>query len=317
MIRANPVGTPSQTGVPRTPMPTRAQPERSQPTPGNRPEHLGNQPINKNSNKNRLRANIKIASINMNGAAAPSENMNYMAKWGRVSKVIHNEKIAILAIQETHLDQSMTERIQTMLQKNFEVIVLAHPKNPCAKAGVVFVINKQLIEPDEIETHELIPGKALILRIKWLKMCNTTILNIYAPNKRNAHPRFWATTLTGRHTKRIPIPDFTLGDFNVTEDAINRMPPRLDDEDAISALRDVKQEWDIRDSWRWANPTEKAFTYGAQTHNDHIQARLDRIYIAKRTEPYTFDWEVKETAIPTNHTMVTVKYAPKDAPYIG
>ena len=312
-----PVGPPTHTGLAGIRPLTQTQPERSQPTPGNRPENQGDQPTINNPKKNRLRANIIIASVNMNGAAAPSENMNYVAKWGRISKMMNEEKIAILAIQETHLDQTMTEQIQSVFEKNLKIIVLAHLESPRAKAGVAFVINKQLIEPEKIETYELIPGKALMLKIRWLKTCNTSILNIYAPNERNAHPDFWATILTGRHTRHAPIPDFTLGDFNMTEDPVDRMPPKLDSETAIEALRDVKQEWDVRDTWHWANPTEKAFTYRARTHNDHIQARLDRIYISKRTEPYTFDWGIKETAIPTDHLMVTVKYAPKDAPYIG
>ena len=73
----------------------------------------------------------------------------------------------------------------------------------------------------------------------------------------------------------------------------------------------------MRDIWHWANPTESAFTYRAQTHNEWIQARLDCIYISKRAEPFTFDWEIKETPIPTNHAMVSVRYAPHEAPYAG
>ena len=45
--------------------------------------------------------------------------------------------------------------------------------------------------------------------------------------------------------------------------------------------------------------------------------RLDRIYISKKAEPFTFDWEIKETSILMDHTMVSVRYAPKEAPYIG
>jgi len=120
-----------------------------------------------------------------------------------------------------------------------------------------------------------------------------------------------------RRAKHLPIPDFTLGDFNVTEDAIDRAPPRLDDEAAIAALREVRHEWDIRDTWRWANPTERAFTYRAQTRNEQIQARLDHIYISKKAEPFTFNWEIKESAILTDHAMVTMKYTPKEAPHIS
>jgi hypothetical protein len=43
--------------------------------------------------------------------------------------------------------------------------------------------------------------------------------------------------LTERQARHLPIPDFTLGDFNITEDAIDRMLPKLDDEAAINTLR--------------------------------------------------------------------------------
>ena len=65
------------------------------------------------------------------------------------------------------------------------------------------------------------------------------------------------------------------------------------------------------------NPTEIAFTYRAQTRHERIQARLDHIYVSRKAEPFTFDWEIKESAIPTDHAMVSVRYAPKEAPYIG
>ena len=45
--------------------------------------------------------------------------------------------------------------------------------------------------------------------------------------------------------------------------------------------------------------------------------RLDRIYIARQTTPMTFNWKTCPTSVPTDHWMVAVKYAPKDAPEIG
>ena len=230
------VGT--QNGTRRAP---RNQPERIHPTPRIRPENLGNEQTNEHLKKARLRANICITSQNVNGAAAPSLNMNYREKWRTISDVIHAEKTAIFAIQESHLDQPMTEQLGRNYEKNLTILNSAHPDNPRAMAGVSFVINKQLIEPDEIEMHDLIPGRAAMLKIKWLKSCTATILNVYAPNERGEHASFWAKVLTERRAKHLPIPDFTLGDFNVTEDAIDRMPPKLNDESAINALREVKQ----------------------------------------------------------------------------
>ena len=256
---------------PGTTQPPWSQIRGTQPTPGNGTINGDYHPTTETNNKFRLRANIRIASMNVNGATAPSENMNFLVKWETISRTIYNEKVAILAIQEAHLDETMTERIQTLYEKNLEIIVSANPESPRARAGVAFIINKWLISPEEIETHELIPGRAQTLKIKWLKTCSASILNIYAPNKRNSHLEFWATILTERHNRHLPIPDFTLGDFNVTEDAIDRMPAKLDDETAIEALRDVKAEWNMRDMWRWANPMEREFTYRAKTQTDQCK----------------------------------------------
>ena len=111
---------------------------------------------------------------------------------------MHMEKITILVAQETHLDQNMLEQVQKAFKKNLKIIASEHPTNPRAKAGVAFMINKKLINPDKIISCELILGRALMLKIKWLGSCSATILNIYAPNQRNEHPNFWANVITER-----------------------------------------------------------------------------------------------------------------------
>ena len=37
--------------------------------------------------------------------------MNYREKWRAISDAVHAEKTAILTIQESHLDQDMTETL--------------------------------------------------------------------------------------------------------------------------------------------------------------------------------------------------------------
>jgi len=104
--------------------------ERIHPTPRIRPENQGNQQINEHPKKARLRANIHIASQNVNGAATPSEHMNYKEKWKSISQTIHAEKIAVLAIQESHLDQDMAEQLERSFEKNLRILNSAHPNNP-------------------------------------------------------------------------------------------------------------------------------------------------------------------------------------------
>jgi len=129
----------------------------------------------------------------MNGATAAKEKMSCIEKWARVNSTIYNEKIAILAIQETHLDQKLLEQVQSCFGKNLEIINSPLPENPRASAGVAFVINKALIRPKEYTITELVPGRATALEVKWLEQCSTSIFNIYAPHNRNEQPAFWAS----------------------------------------------------------------------------------------------------------------------------
>jgi hypothetical protein len=108
-----------------------------------------------------------------------------------------------------------------------------------------------------------------------------------------------------------------MGDFNVTEDAIDRAPPRLDDTNAKAALQETKQRWKLIDEWRNTHPNETSFTYRANTNGGPILSRLDRIYVAKARTPNVFNWNMAPTPVPTDHWIVSVKYAPKDAPHIG
>jgi hypothetical protein len=54
-----------------------------------------------------------------------------------------------------------------------------------------------------------------------------------------------------------------LGDFNITEDPIDRAPHRPDDLVAMAALRDLRIAWNLQDTWRLLNPNTCAYTYRA------------------------------------------------------
>lgn len=136
------------------------------------------------------KANINIASLNMNRATAPSENMSCIDKWAMVNRIIHNERIAILALQETHLDQHLLDQVKNCFGKNLEITNSALPDSPRASAGVAFVINKALIRPKDLDITKLVLGRALMIKLKWLESCETSIINIYAPHNRKEQPNF-------------------------------------------------------------------------------------------------------------------------------
>lgn len=251
----------------------------------------------------------------MNGFRA--NGLTHFEKWSRVNQTLNKHRIAILALQETHLDQGRIDELKFAFGKKMEILYSPDPVNPRASAGVAIVINKSLIAPRKITTSELKAGRALLLKVEWLDNETTSILNVYAPNDRGAHQDFWKDIETTRRNRKIPAPNFVLRDFNVTEDPIDRMPPRLDDQNAIEALRDTRLAWGVADAWRTTFPENKTFTYRANTANGQIKSRLDRIYIARHLIPLTYDWKLTSSSVPTDHWLVAVKYAPKEAPQIG
>jgi ribonuclease HI/exonuclease III len=264
-----------------------------------------------------MKASINIATLNMNGLNAPSSGMDYKGKWSMINQTLNKHKIAILALQETHLDEEALDNIRNCFGRKMQIFHSEDPHAPRTTAGVAFVINKSLIRPREVTARELSPGRALYLKVKWLETETTTLINIYAPNNRTIHPTFWKDIDTKRTTKRLAKPEFVLGDFNVTEDPIDRCPARPDDIHATDALRDTRFAWEIQDAWRLAHPSERQYTYRAEAAGHQIKSRLDRIYTTRRISPMIFDWEITPSAVPTDHWMVRVKYAPADAPTIG
>jgi hypothetical protein len=120
-----------------------------------------------------------------------------------------------------------------------------------------------------------------------------------------------------RQTKHLPHPDFLLGDFNITEDLIDRSPPSADNQAATDILRDIRLTWEIQDEWRHTHPNETLYTCRSSQNERTSLSRLDRIYIAKKHAQTVFEWRAEPSAVPTDHWLVSVRFAPKDAPLIG
>jgi hypothetical protein len=108
--------------------------------------------------------------------------------------------------------------------------------------------------------------------------------------------------------------DFMMGDFNLTEDPIDHAPMRLDNENAIDALRDLRNSLSLQDTWRIENPHRRLFTFSS---NHQTLSHLDRIYMSDRHTESLIEWNSLVSQIPTDHQMISIRFVPPNLPHIG
>ncbi|KAI0064248.1 DNase I-like protein, partial [Artomyces pyxidatus] len=279
------------------------------------PESTSQTPANRKGL--RTKANIKIATLNVNGRSSTTLGHGETNKWTEIVNLVRTERIGILAVQETHLGATHVDGIENLFQKNILVLNSSDPTRPTSSAGVAFVLNRAITNIEDYTFTVIVPGRAIALTTKWHNDETLTMLNVYAPNHPNQHRAFWHAIRQEWRRLHMPRLDFMLGDFNLVEDALDRAPLRDDDEDAVAALRNLRTELNLRDTWRHAYPDTRMFTFRSSAANNHAASRLDRIYIAASQEKHAFEWASAVPSVPTDHAMVSVRFAPKLAPHIG
>lgn len=70
----------------------------------------------------------------------------------------------------------------------------------------------------------------------------------------------------------------------------------------------------MQDIWRIENPHRRLFTFSS---NHQTLSRLDRIYASERHSQSLMEWNSLVSQIPTDHQLVSVRFAPPDLPRIG
>ncbi|KIK37671.1 hypothetical protein CY34DRAFT_25938 [Suillus luteus UH-Slu-Lm8-n1] len=218
------------------------------------------------------------------------------------------EKISILCIQETHLAPDNKTQIDNLFSRRLQVLNSSDPTRPGNSMGVAFILNKEKLNIEDTKLTILIPGRAISLSLKWHNEHRINILHIYAPNNPQEHPTFWEEIKTAWRLNSLGQIDFMAGDFNITEDPLDRAPTRQDNIQAIEALRDFRSEFNIQDNWRHTHPNTCLFTSNSNTDS---MSRLDRIYMATAHQESMSDWKSYLCSVPTDHNIVTEK---KDGP---
>lgn len=258
----------------------------------------------------RTRATLKIATLNMRGAGAPAQG-GIGEKWLRINQVMRDAKIAVLGLQETHLTERKANQVNELFATTMKVYASEDPENPTGARGVAIAINKRLVNVEESKGDIIVPGRAMMVKIKWTRDKYITILVVYAPNDHSANADFWSH-LAG---KRMDHPNIVMGDFNLVETATDRFPAHDDPERPVDALKNLKHKWNITDEWRAQNPGENCYTY-RQTATGS-SSRIDRIYLDQWMRTNVGDWEVGGPGIPTDHQLVTCELTNREKPFIG
>jgi hypothetical protein len=74
----------------------------------------------------RKKANIKIATLNINSLHTNTDTHHNFEKWSEINTVMRKQSIAILALQETHMDEQWIIEIQNTFKKR---LLIENTKN--------------------------------------------------------------------------------------------------------------------------------------------------------------------------------------------
>ncbi len=260
--------------------------------------------------KRRTKGRIIIASLNMRGGNGATGD-----KWLRINQLLRDEKIAVIALQETHLTDERRENLNELFKASMRIYGSADPVNATGARGVAFAVNLRIVAEEDMTMKTVIPGRACTLNFRWTGERVMRILNVYAPNNHAENEAFW--TMAGEKVRDMSgrNPEIVLGDFNLVADSRDRLPPRGDPEQATESLGRFMRTLGLTDGWRENNPTMRAFTY-LQTATGS-QSRIDRIYVTPELMRKAEDWNHSGPGFPTDHRVVSVSLANYKAPGMG
>ena len=275
-------------------------------------EHSTNSMLNKQRKDTQMKVGkkqgIKVASLNINGRMTDKKE----SKIKMLAALMRQERIAILAVQETHLNETLTEKVNT---ENKSIIIMNNGYTT-NKEGVAFIINKRELNLEVAScTHEiLIDGRASRLIVNWGTENELDIINVYLPNEVQAKVEMIKKITEIMNTKNVKNP-ILMGDWNFVEEGIDRSPIHEDDNRIKDTFRTLKEKYKLIDGWRMDNEKSVQFTFTARDTGS--LSRIDRIYTAKETYLYAMNWTIHPTGNLSDHEMTVVEILKEGLPYIG
>jgi hypothetical protein len=231
--------------------------------------------------------------------------------------LVRELKVAVLIVGEARLDDKNKQDIDNLFGRVIRLEFTPDAEALTARAGLAFVLNKNMVRTDTAKTIEIIPGQAMLLEMENVDGTDLSVLGVYAPNWSHVNAEFW------RKIKQwfinhpgVRRPDALGGDTNFVEDAIDRLPAHKD-KTAAGAFAELKRYLGLVDRWRETYPTTHAYTFLQPLALGGSQSQLDRIYVRESIFENCFEWDVQAVGIETDDRMVSVKISTETAPTIG
>ncbi|KAJ3846657.1 hypothetical protein EV368DRAFT_77007 [Lentinula lateritia] len=189
-------------------------------------------------------------------------------------------RIGILIIGEAHMNSERRDEVDRKYGKDLKIFYTKLPDTANA-GGVAIVLNRNIMNVEGIQTHEIVPGHAMLLEYCWHNTERLSILAIYAPNTdTHSNTNFWLKMRDFfiQHP-RIRKPDFMVGDCNMVEEPLDRLP-----------AHELKSTIQIEDGWRNTYRSTLKYTY-KQSRIRQItkHSRLDRIYVNTDKMIHSYD----------------------------
>jgi len=253
---------------------------------------------------------VRVATFNIRGK---EDGVVQNSKYKRLTTLIRKNTIAVLAIQESRLNNEWKDNL---MKENPRITIVSSDDNT-RKGGVAFVINNDVLG-DRVWKHTcLIKGRASRLEIEWSADNRLDILNVYVPNANalqsqiNFFKELKLKLSEQENTNQLMI----VGDFNFVEDRIDRLPHRGDSQQITDEMNQLKKKYKLIDGWRLSNPHVKEYTF--YQDGSGSKSRIDRIYINKEMFRYTYKWEIMSSAGLSDHDITYVEILKRNQPFIG
>ena len=248
------------------------------------------------------RTGIKIGTFNMKG-----RKLNGRSKFKEISTQLLLEKITLLIVQETRVNDQLIDKIKAENPN----ITIWNSGDHSNKEGIALIgLNKNMLEI-KVEQETIIAGRLNVYTVTMFSE-NIKILAIYSPNELTQKVAFWKEI---RELSKTELkPDLVIGDFNFVENPLDRFPVRKEENRLMKVFREVRTNWQLEDGWRKANPKTIEFTFDNKMGS---YSRIDRIYIRSNHFERTNNWKIGSTLGLSDHNLVTFEWYSKEEPDTG